>query len=62
MATPQSPPQIGDLVELDGQQRVVTDICKGSYILRPVCGIYAETAVKDPDTLAILARNGTWVR
>jgi hypothetical protein len=62
MATPQSPPQIGDLVELDGQQRVVTDICKGSYILRPVRGIYAETAVNDPDTLAILARNGTWVQ
>jgi len=60
MWAPQPPPQIGDLVELDGQQRVVTDIRQGSYILRPVRGGYVEMPVEDPDTLTIVARGGTW--
>lgn len=53
-------PRIGDLVRLDGERRVVTDIRRGTYILRPVRGKYTETSVDDPGTLTVLARSGTW--
>jgi hypothetical protein len=54
-------PQVGDLVQdPSGQERVVTDVRADRWVLRRLNSSREEPAVKDPNTLTILARRGEW--